>query len=313
MQRVSVIDSHTAGEPTRTVISGFPSLGTGSMAERREIFSRDFDAWRQAIVNEPRGSDVLVGALLQEPVDPANVCGAIFFNNVGMLGMCGHATIGLIVTLAWLGRIQAGSHVVETPVGNVTATLHADGTVTVENVPSYREAAAVAAAGVTGDIAWSGNWFYLCADHGMEVTLANVPALTVFAQRVRDELNAGGYPLVDHVELIGKASPGADSRNFVLCPGGAYDRSPCGTGTSARLACLAAAGELAPGEVYVQESIIGSRFTGTYQQAGDHIIPSITGPAWVNAEAVLLLDPADPCCWGIRPGSQESPGSTAGA
>ncbi len=301
MQRVLTIDSHTAGEPTRTVISGFPALGGGTMAERREVLRRDFDQWRQAIINEPRGCDVLVGALLQEPVEAASTCGVIFFNNVGVLGMCGHATIGLIVTLAHMGRIQPGSHVVETPVGNVTATLHGDMTVTVENVLSYRQAAAVPALGVTGDIAWSGNLFYLCADHGLEISLANIPALASFCQQLRDHLNAHGYPDLDHVELFGPASPGAHSRNFVLCPGGAYDRSPCGTGTSAKLACLAASGALAPGEIYVQESIIGSRFSGSYRLEEGGVIPSITGPAWVNGESTLLLDPADPFCWGISP------------
>ena len=176
MQRIQVIDSHTGGEPTRVVIDGFPDLGRGTMAERRERLQHKHDAWRRATLLEPRGSDVLVGALLCPPQDPAHTAGVIFFNNAGMLGMCGHGTIGLVATLAYLGRIGAGEHVIETPVGDVRATLQADGKVSVRNVPAWRLAAGVAVTlpsgqTVTGDIAWGGNWFFLCADHGQAVRL----------------------------------------------------------------------------------------------------------------------------------------------
>jgi 4-hydroxyproline epimerase len=258
------------------------------------------------VVNEPRGSDVLVGALLCEPADPACTAGVIFFNNVGYLGMCGHGTIGLVATLAHLGRIMPGGHRIETPVGVVTATLHADGSVSVANVPSYRKAGAVtvqvAGTGeVTGDVAWGGNWFFLVEKHGQALSLANVEQLTDYCWRVRQAVNAQGFPEVDHVELFGPpVNPRAQSRNFVLCPGKAYDRSPCGTGTSAKLACLAAEGKLAPGQPWVQESIIGSTFTGSYRQEGEGIVPSITGTAFVNAEATLLFDERDPYAHGIR-------------
>jgi len=304
--RIVVVDTHTGGEPTRVVVSGGPELGAGPLSERRDRFHGEFDPFRSAIVNEPRGSDVMVGALLCEPVDPASAAGVIYFNNVGCLGMCGHGTIGVVVALAHLGRIQAGQHRLETPVGVVTATLHANGEVSVANVPSYRtrKALTVEVPGigpVTGDVAWGGNWFYLVGAGGRDLALGNVDALTDFCWRVRQAVNAQGFPDVDHVELFGPPSvPGAHSRNFVLCPGKAYDRSPCGTGTSAKLACLAADGKLEEGVPWVQESIIGSTFTGTFRRQGDQIVPTITGSAFVNAESTLLLEKSDPFCWGIR-------------
>jgi len=307
MHRVQIIDSHTGGEPTRIVISGAPDLGSGSIADQLEVFRSQHDHFRSAVVNEPRGSDVLVGALLTKPSDPSCSCGVIFFNNVGTLGMCGHGTIGLIATLAHMGRIGPGDHRIETSVGVVTATLHPDGSVSVRNVPSYRKAKAVTIdvpglGPITGDVAWSGNWFFLVADHGLDLTLANVDTLTDTAWRIRKAVNAQGFPEVDHVELFGPpADPANHSRNFVLCPGKAYDRSPCGTGTSAKLACLHADGKLAPGDLWLQESIIGSVFTGSVATEGDHLIPTITGRAWVNAEGTLLLDGTDPFRDGIRP------------
>ena len=308
MRRIQVVDSHTGGEPTRVVLSGGPDLGGGTLIERRERFKRDFDRFRSAIVNEPRGSDVMVGALVAEPADKTCVAGVIFFNNVGCLGMCGHGTIGLVVTLAHLGRIQPGDHRIETPAGVVTATLHPSGAVSVANVASWRKAKAapvdVPGAGrIQGDVAWGGNWFYLVETHGRKLVLADVESLTHFTWRIRQAINAQGFPEVDHVELFGPASqPGANSRNFVLCPGKAYDRSPCGTGTSAKLACLAADGKLAEGAIWTQESIIGSTFTGKFRwldQAAGKIEPMITGTASVTGEATLLLDESDPFCWGI--------------
>ena len=248
---------------------------------------------------------MLVGALLVPPADASCVTGVIFFNNVGVLGMCGHGTIGLVVTLAHLGRIRAGVHRIETNVGIVTATLHGDGSVSVANVPSWRTAHAVSVdipghGKITGDVAWGGNWFFLTSDHGQPLT--DPASLTTFARRVRSAVNENGYPEVDHIELFGPAQSGGDSRNFVLCPGGAYDRSPCGTGTSAKLACLAAAGTLAEGDVWTQESIIGSKLTGTYRwldRASGKIAPTITGTAHITAESTLLLDENDPFCWGM--------------
>jgi 4-hydroxyproline epimerase len=308
--RVRVVDSHTGGEPTRVVVEGGPDLGTGPLAERRERFRRDHDGFRSAVVNEPRGSDVLVGALLCAPVDPSCAAGVIFFNNVGTLGMCGHGTIGLVATLAHLGRLGPGEHRVETPVGVVTTRLHPDGRVSVRNVPSRRKAAGVAVdvpgrGRVTGDVAWGGNWFFLCHDHGLDVAFRNIAALTDAAWGIRQELarrgiTGDGGAEIDHVELFGPPqAPGADSRNFVLCPGRAYDRSPCGTGTSAKLACLHADGKLKSGQTWRQESIIGSVFEGSVEVVGGQVVPTITGTAHVNAEATLILDPRDPFNLGI--------------
>jgi 4-hydroxyproline epimerase len=308
MKKVQVIDSHTGGEPTRVVIHGGPKLGDGSVAGRLKIFRDQHDRFRSAVVNEPRGSDVVVGALLVEPQDKSCAAGVIFFNNVGCLAMCGHGTIGLVVALAHLGKIKPGDHKIETPVGIVTATLHANGEVSVANVPSYRKAKSVSVTvpglgKISGDVAWGGNWFFLVGEHGRELALAHVESLTDFTWRLRQAVNAQGFPEVDHIELFGPPQSGGDSRNFVLCPGKAYDRSPCGTGTSAKLACLAADGKLAEGKTWVQESILGSKFTGQFRwlnRERGEVLPIITGTAHVNAESTLLLNEDDPFCWGIR-------------
>ena len=309
LRRVSVIDSHTGGEPTRVILSGGPDLGGGSAADQLAVFRERHDDFRRAVVNEPRGSDVLVGALLVPPGDPSCVTGVIYFDNVTFLGMCGHGTIGLAVTLAHLGRIQPGEHRIETPVGVVKATLHADHSVSLENIPAHRKAKAATVdvpgfGPITGDVAWGGNWFFLVEQHALALELANVEQLTAFAWAIRQAVNAQGFPEVDHIVLLGPPrSPHADSQNFVLCPGKAYDRSPCGTGTSARLACLAADGRLAEGAEWVQESIVGSAFRGSFRWVEKErgiIVPTITGTAHVTAEATLLLDEHDPFCWGIR-------------
>ena len=310
MQRIHVIDSHTGGEPTRLVIDGFPDLGTGSMAERRALLAERHDAWRAATVLEPRGSDVVVGALLCAPQDPANAAGVIFFNNSGYLGMCGHGTIGLIASLAYLGRITPGEHRIETPVGTVTTTLHTDGSVSVRNVPAYRlhNQLAVDVPGygrVVGDVAWGGNWFFLISDHGLRVASDNLEALMSYSCAVQQALKDQGIRgdnggEIDHIELFADDKH-ADSRNYVLCPGKAYDRSPCGTGTSAKIACLAADGKLEPGAIWRQASIIGSQFEASYALQGDgKVIPTLRGRAHMSAEATLLIEEADPFGWGIR-------------
>jgi len=309
MQKIRVIDSHTEGEPTRLVLGGGPDLGDGPLADRARIFRDQFDAYRSAIVNEPRGSEVMVGALLCAPARADCQLGVIFFNNVGMLGMCGHGTMGVIASLAHAGQLQTGALRIDTPVGVVDARLRPNGDIEVDNVPSYRRARQVAVdveghGVIPGDVAWGGNWFFLADGAGRQLELGNVDALTDFTWRIRQAVNAQGHPDVDHVELFGAAAaPEADSRSFVLCPGKAYDRSPCGTGTSAKLACLAADGLLAEGEEWVQESVIGSRFRARYRwldQAAGTIAPTIIGRAWVTAESTFVLDPEDPYCWGIR-------------
>ena len=309
MQAIRVIDSHTGGEPTRLVLDGGPDLGGGPLAERLQRFRDHFDAYRSAIVNEPRGSDPLVGALLVKPHRADCGLGVIFFNNVGYLGMCGHGTIGLIASLGDLGELAPGAVRIDTPVGAIEANLSVGGRVSVDNVVSYRAAHRVAVdvpgiGKVCGDVAWGGNWFFLISEHGQIIDLPHVEALTDFTGRVRAAINAQGYPLVDHIELFAPAhGEGAHSRNFVLCPGKAYDRSPCGTGTSAKLACLAADGKLPEGDEWIQESLIGSTFVGRYRwrdRSKGEIVPTITGTAHVTGESLLRLDPQDPFCWGIR-------------
>ena len=308
IKKLTAIDSHTGGEPTRVIIGGFPDLGNGTIAERLDKFRTEFDHLRSAIVNEPRGHSAIVGALLCEPANENSAAGVIFFNNVGYLGMCGHGTIGLIKTLEYMGRISAGRHVIETSVGAVEAELNADGSVTITNVPSYRyrknaEVDVPEFGVVRGDIAWGGNWFFLVKEHPLSIDLPNLSELTRFSVAVRNSLNAHGIKgenggEIDHIELF-SSSPNADSRNYVLCPGLEYDRSPCGTGTSAKLACLFADGELNEGDLWRQESLIGSFFEGRIKLDGDQLIPMICGTAHITAEITLVLDGSDPYRFGI--------------
>lgn len=301
-----IIDSHTEGEPTRVVVSGAPDLGKGPIAERLVRFRAEFDSFRSGVVCEPRGSEVVVGALLLEPVNPESAAAVIFFNDVGYLGMCGHGTIGVITTLAHQGRINPGLHTIETPVGDVSACLHDDGSVTVANVPSYRHRTAVPVdvpgfGRFSGDIAWGGNWFFLIGEHTFELTLANRRQLIDAATAVRDALQASritgadGQP-IDHVEFFTEPqNPANSSRNFVLCPGASFDRSPCGTGTSAKMACLYAAGHMTAGETWKQEGILGTVFTGTFDVAGEgRILPKVNGKAWITAESTLIFQCDDP-------------------
>lgn len=308
MKKIRVIDSHTAGEPTRLVMEGFPPLAGKTIAEKCDDLRQHHDQWRRVSMLEPRGHDVLVGALYCEPVSPGATCGVIFFNNTGYLGMCGHGTIGLVASLYHLGVITPGEHYIDTTVGPVSATLHEDGAVTVRNVPAYRYRREVSVdvpgyGVVHGDIAWGGNWFFLISDHGQSLRLDNVEALTAFTWAVRQGLEAASITganqgLIDHIELFSD-DPEADSRNFVLCPGKAYDRSPCGTGTSAKLACLAADSKLLPHTTWRQASICGSQFEAYYEWEGEQIRPYIKGHAYLSADATLLIDEQDPFAWGI--------------
>jgi 4-hydroxyproline epimerase len=308
--QIEYVDSHTGGEPTRVVHSGVPDLGVGTMVERLEVLKRDHDWLRRALILEPRGYDWLVGAVLQVPCDPTCAAGVIFFNNVGYLGMCGHGLIGVVETLAFLGRISAGEHRFETSVGVVSAILHEDRTVSINNVTSYRYRQDVLIGvpdegAVTGDIAWGGNWFFLAGDE--KVDPSNIDRLLTRSRRIMaalvdQQITGSDSGKIDHIELFGQPSDKhkADSRSFVLCPGGEYDRSPCGTGTSAKLACLAADGQLAPGDVWCQESIVGSIFEGSYRPAGDGgIIPTIRGRAHVAAQTICVISDDDPFRFGM--------------
>lgn len=310
MLAIDFVDSHTGGEPTRVVTAGFPDLGRGSVAERLQRFRAKHDAWRRGTVLEPRGSDTIVGALLLEPDDPRACAGVIFFNNVGYLGMCGHGTIGVVRTLQYLGRLTVGCHLLETPVGMVGVELLEDGRVAVDNVESYRLAADVVLevpdhGRVRGDVAWGGNWFFITQDSPCALLFSNRRELTAYTEAIRAALVRAGVTgtqgaEIDHIEINGPAvRETADARNFVLCPGMAYDRSPCGTGTSAKVACLAAEGHLAPGQVWRQEGILGSMFEASYRPGKFGVLPRITGRAWVTGRGQLLVDEADPLAWGI--------------
>jgi 4-hydroxyproline epimerase len=308
--KIEAIDSHTAGEPTRCVLGGGPNLGRGPLMDRLATLRRDHDRMRRAILCEPRGSDVVVGAWVLEADAADCVAAVVFFNNVGYLGMCGHGTIGVAVTLAHLGRIRPGPHFLQTPVGKVKIDLLSSNHVTIENVSAYRHKVGVKVdvpghGTVIGDVAWGGNWFFLCEHRGLPLDLKNVDALTEHAWKIRTELSASGITgadgaEIDHIELFTAPNdPANDSRNFVLCPGKAYDRSPCGTGTSAKMACLVAAGKLAPGDTWRQEGILGTVFEGQVRIQDGAIIPSITGSAFVTAESTLIFDLEDPFRDGI--------------
>ncbi len=313
MKKVRIIDSHTGGEPTRLVLEGAPPLGEGSVAEKLFELRTRYDGFRRCVNTEPRGNDVLVSALLVEPQDSSCTLGVIFLNNVGYLGMCGHGMIGVMASLAYLGWLSPGSHRIETPVGVVEAMLFSStgayaNMVSVRNVPSYRyiEKAQVDVPGlglITGDVAYGGNWFFLTHEHRQYVDISNLTVLTETAARIRDALRRTGITgaddaEIDHIELLGPSTV-ADSKGFMLCPGNAYDRSPCGTGTSAKLACLYEDGNLKPGQVWRHEGIVGTVFGGSIEIKKKQIIPTITGEAWVMNEGMLLLDERDPFGSGI--------------
>lgn len=306
-----VIDSHTEGEPTRVVVSGGPNLGSGALSGRLEVFRRDFDDTRRALILEPRGYAAVVGALLCEPVDPKCTAGVIFFNNAGFLGMCGHGAIGVAVTLAYLKRVRDRHITLETPVGVVSLELLGPNEAQLENVPSYVHLTDVSVeveglGVVRGDVAWGGNWFFLVDWARSPIEPSHIAELTQVTTQIKAALTAQGITgrdgaMIDHIELFSKSpSPGVNSRNFVLCPGDQYDRSPCGTGTSAKLACLAAHGVLRPGEEWVQESVIGGRFTTSYRlDSQGSVIASIRGRAYVCAEGTIIRKPEDPFRNGI--------------
>lgn len=310
-KRVRVLDSHTEGEPTRVVLEGGPDLGHGSLADRLRVFRTRHDRFRSGVSCEPRGSEVVVGALLCEPVNPKCATGVIFFNDVGYLGMCGHGTIGVVRSLAHLGRIEVGQHCIETPVGEVTAELLPDGSVSISNVLSYRYRRSVSVdvpriGSVTGDIAWGGNWFFLVGDHRFDLKISRRSELVAATHSIRTALADAGITgkdgaAIDHIELFGEPeNPENSSRNFVLCPGASFDRSPCGTGTSAKMACLYADGKLSEGQVWRQEGFLGTHFVGTIRAQGEAVLPTIRGRAWITGESQLFFEQDDPFVDGIE-------------
>jgi 4-hydroxyproline epimerase len=309
--RVRVLDSHTEGEPTRAIIEGGPDLGDGPLADRVEVFRSKYDHFRSGVTCEPRGSHVIVGALLCPPTNPECATGVIFFNDVGYLGMCGHGTIGLVRSLAHLGRIQTGKHRIETPVGEVETELLSCGCIAVHNILSYRYRAGVPVevpgfGRLVGDIAWGGNWFFLIGDHSFELKTSHSAELVAATHAIRTALAECGITgkdgaSIDHIELFGPPEcRDNSSRNFVLCPGASFDRSPCGTGTSAKMACLYADGKLAEGQVWRQEGFLGTHFIGSIKARGDGVLPTIRGRAWISGESTLIFDRDDPFAGGIK-------------
>jgi len=301
---IEVIDSHTGGEPTRVVVGGWPQPAGATMEERLESLRREADHLRAAVVNEPRGHEAIVGALLTPPVEPASEAGVVFFNNASWLGMCGHGTIGLVRTLEHMGRIGAGRLCFDTPVGPVPAELHENGEVTVQNVPAYThqldvEVDVPTIGRVTGDIAWGGNWFFMAHLDRYEIALSNLTELLAVTQAIRSALLETGLMPTDeresiHIELYGAPTrDDADSKNFVLCPGCEYDRSPCGTGTSAKMAVLYDRGKFAIGDLWRQESITGSLFTCWLTEEDGALIPHIRGEAHVTGRSTLLFAAED--------------------
>ena len=309
--QIDVIDSHTGGEPTRVVIGGWSMPEGDSIAEMRAYIDTHQSHFRNGVIREPRGSDVHVGALLVPAIDPSCCTGLIFFTTVGTLGMCGHGTIGVVETLRHLSRIDFGHHRIETPVGIIDVDLHLDGSAILANVPArFHSEACVKTKDhgvVCGDVAWGGNWFFLVssAESAPDVTFAKRDELARFTKDVRWSLRDAGVTgddgaEIDHVEVFGPPTvKGADSKNYVLCPGLDYDRSPCGTGTSAKLATMIHHGKLNPGEPWVQESITGTIFRCFVSMDEDKIIPNISGRAHIMAKSTLYFDDNDPFQWGI--------------
>jgi len=312
LRMMRVVDSHTAGQPTRVIVDGGPDLGEGPLSERIDRLRMRHDRFRSIVVGEPRGSDALIGALLCTPSDPTCTTGVIFFDSCGYLGMCGHGIIGVIATLEYLGLIKPrGSHRIETPVGTVTAELHASGDVSIQNVASFRHKRNVVidingSTKFTGDVAWGGNWFFLVNAHREELSVGRVERLTEVTRSIRQALARDGITgangeKIDSVALFGPPQRrDARSRNFVLRFGKTYGRSPCGTGMSAKLACLFEDGVLAAGENWRQESIVGTVFDGSVDVVDGAIRPTVRGNAYVTAEATLIIDERDPLSWGIN-------------
>ncbi len=310
IRALEVIDSHTGGEPTRVIVSGWPQPVGVTMENRLQYMVKNQDHLRKASICEPRGHDAMVGALLTPPINSGSITGVIFFNDVGYLGMCGHALIGTVSTLKFMGKIGSGKMRIDTPAGTVSAELGEDGMVTLENVYSYlyKENVKIEVPGlgeVNGDIGYGGNWFFMTDSVPLEPKMENLEALMSTAKLIRKTLEERGIAgpegeKIDHVEYYGKpVNPRAHSRNFVLCPGNAYDRAPCGTGTSAKLAALHHKGKLKVGELWIQESITGSIYECYLMEKEGQLIPVIRSPAFVVSQTTLFFNPTDPFCWGI--------------
>jgi 4-hydroxyproline epimerase len=312
--QLRVLDSHTIGEPTRLVIDEWCAasldLGTGSVRQRRDVFRERYDHLRRAIVADPRGVEAMVGVVLVPPTDPSCDLGAIYFNRVGYLDMCGHATIGLAVSLGHLGRISPGPFRLETPAGVVGVQWHGGTSVSFQCVSPrriHRGLVVRCADGTTvsGDVATSGLWFFICRDHGLSIDTEAISQLRDKAWAIRRSLAAAGVTgdtgeVIDHIVLMGPPQdPANHARNFVLCPDGAFDRSPCGTATSALVGCLHDDDLLAEGALWRQESILGGVYEASINRSGGVLMPTVRGQAWITAESTLHFAADDPYRTGL--------------
>lgn len=329
-QVIQAVDSHTAAEPTRVITGGLPMIRGATMADKRDELKRLHDPIRRSLVLEPRGHDAIILAYLLPPTHDDADLGVVFANDAGYLGMCGHGAIGLATTAVAMGLVAAVEPVTEitldTPVGLIKCRVAVEGgrpkSVTITNVPSflYRQRVVVDVHGfgkVAADIAYGGNWFaFVEADQlGLMVEKAHLPVLMQAAIAIREALvrdgvrgvhpDSGEEEVIDHVKLfVPLDGEHHGARALTLCPGTAYDRSPCGTGTSAKLAVLHAKGELKTGEQFDSESVLGTRFAARVvaeTTVGEFpaIVPEITGSAWITSFATFVIDPDDPCRHGI--------------
>ncbi|QVQ53464.1 proline racemase family protein [Spiractinospora alimapuensis] len=319
----SAVDSHTEGMPTRVVTGGVGPVPGATMAERRTYFMEHLDHIRELLVNEPRGHAAMSGAILQPPSRPDADWGVIYIEVSGCLPMCGHGTIGVATVLVETGMVEVTEPVTEvrldTPAGLVTARVSVtDGraeSVTIRNVASFSVAhdATVRVPGIGDvryDMAYGGNFYAIVPieDLGIPFDKAEKDRMATAGLAIMDAINAQNRPVhpIDptiagckHVQLTASGGTGADARNAMVIHPGWFDRSPCGTGTSARMAQLHSRGELAVGQDFVNQSLLGTSFTGRLLEETDvgglpAVVPTVTGRAWITAMGQYLLDPDDP-------------------
>lgn len=325
----TAVDSHTEGMPTRVITGGVGVIPGATMNDKRLYFMEHLDDIRLFLMNEPRGHKAMSGAILQAPTRPDADWGVVYIEVSGCLPMCGHGTIGVATVLVETGMVDVQEPVttirLDTPAGLVIARVavsdgHAD-SVTIENVPSYSvrldDAVDVPGYGtVPYSLAFGGN-FYAMVDLdavNLPFDRANQEEILQAGLAIMDAINATNPPRhpeiegVDHchhVEFIAPGSTAEYSRHAMAIYPGWFDRSPCGTGTSARMAELWARGELGLDQDFVNESFIGSKFTGrlireTTVDGIPAVIPTITGRAWVTGIGQYLLDPSDPFPTGFQ-------------
>ena len=323
------IESHTAGNPTRTIVRGAPELRGATMLERLDDLRARFPWIRTALCFEPRGHSVMSGCVLQEPCDPTADVGVVFIETSGYPPMCGHDTIGLVTVLIETGRFPAEGPLVpcvlDTPAGIVRTEATVEGgrvtDVAFLSTPSFllHRDVAVELDGLAPfqvDVAWGGNFYAIveAADVGVDVRDPRVAGRIALAERIREHLNARlevvhpvleGVRGISHVQFNGPPTTAeAHTRSSVIMPPGGADRSPCGTGTSARTAALVARGRLALGETLVHESITGGLFRSTPVEALEvGGIPAvrnrISGRAFITGRSTFIIDPTDPLAAGF--------------